>query len=161
MPARMVVFVSGLYAKPEARRDRAVVSGNQAARALPSRPRAGEDQRARIVVHRRIRLGRREIRILVAARHRRQREFVAQAVIENQLAADAPVVLRVKSPVAVDLLEVADRFGGAGVSVAEQERRKGTAAGGRVTPGTAVSRKLKAACPAMFCWPNPLASWWS
>ncbi len=30
-----------------------------------------------------------------------------------------------------------------------------------VTPGTAVSRKLKPALPAMFCWPNPSATWWS
>ena len=30
-----------------------------------------------------------------------------------------------------------------------------------VTPGTAVSRKLNVACPAMFCWPKPLARWLS
>src|SRR6266481_2948048 len=30
-----------------------------------------------------------------------------------------------------------------------------------VAPGTAVSRKLKPALPAMFCWPKPAACWLS
>ena len=142
IPARIVVFGFGTVGQAEARRNRAVIAGDQAAYALPPRTVARENQRARIVIHRGIRRSRREVRVLVAARYRRQRELVAQAVVDHQLAADAQIVLRVESPVAVNLPQVANRLGRARVAVTEQKRREGAAAGGR---GGARDRRLQEA----------------
>jgi hypothetical protein len=63
--------------------------------------------------------------------YRRQRVLVAYPVVQNQLAADAKIVLRVEAPVTVNLSQVTHCLRRARVSVTEKKRRKGTAAGGR------------------------------
>src|SRR5262249_36762623 len=81
------------------------------------------------------RSGGRKVRILIASGDRRQCEFVTQAVIENQVSRDSPVVLRVESVVTVNLSQVANGLGGAGVTVTEEEGRKRTPAGCRSGAG--------------------------
>ena len=121
-------LVVGAVRETDARRQRAVVAVDQAAGALSPGTVTGEDERARIVVDRRIRFRRRQVRILIAAGVRRLRELVAQAVVEHQLVADSPVVLPVERIVRIHLLEIADRFRPARIRRAEQERRERVAA---------------------------------
>ena len=128
-PPRTTVPLVGRVGEARARRPGAVVAGDQAARAGAAVAVTGEDQRAGIAVRRRIRLGRREVRILIAAGSRRTRVFVAHAVVDDQLAVHAPVVLRVEAVIRIDLLEIADGLGAARIRVAEQEGGERAAAG--------------------------------
>ena len=74
---------------------------------LFSRPgsEARKHQGARITVRAWIWPGGIEVRVLIRARCRRQRELVSQTVVERKLPRDAPVVLRIKAVVRVVLID--------------------------------------------------------
>jgi hypothetical protein len=54
----------------------------------------------------------------------RLRVLIAKAVVQHQPVVDAPVILCIEAVVGVDLLEVANRLGPAGVRHTKQERRE-------------------------------------
>ena len=83
-----------------------VIRRDETARALTSFAFTCEDQRARVVVNRRIRLRGIEVAVLVATRTRRGRELVSHAVVHGHLRVDAPVVLRIHGVVWIDLLQM-------------------------------------------------------
>ena len=85
-----------------------------------------------------IRRGRREVFVLIVARHRRKREFVTQTEVDGQaLSVDPPVVLGVEPVITEGLRHVANRLGRTAVRVTQQERGEGTAAGRRGHAGNA------------------------
>src|SRR4029453_8946654 len=104
-------FLIGAVSGADPWRPGTVVAREQAALALPTGPFAREHERTGIVVDRRVRLRRRQVRILIVARPRRLRELIAQTIVEDELVVHAPVVLRVEAVVRINLLEVADGLG--------------------------------------------------
>src|SRR5688500_5910267 len=112
-----------------ARRDGAVVAGNERSSTLAAGPLTRKNQGARISVYGRVRRCRRKVRVLIRVLARRSRELVASAIIDHDLVIQTPVVLRVEGPVRIDLPDVSKRLGTACVGDAEKERSERRTAG--------------------------------
>src|SRR5436190_23819762 len=99
-------FIVERVGQAETRPDASVPSRHEAAGILATGAEAGEPQRSGTAISARIRPRGIEVRVLVFRVYRRQGEVIAQSDIDGQLAADAPVVLRVEPEIGILLRHV-------------------------------------------------------
>src|SRR5437867_3653734 len=114
----------------EARADAAIPARCDAARAFAARTETGELQRTGEVFGPWVGLLHVEIAPLVGLLHRRQRELIADTVVQGQLRCQLQIVLGIPGMAPPLLADKAIVLGAAGKALAEQERGETIAAAG-------------------------------